>query len=85
MAFGLLLFLILTAAGAVLVIVVGGLLGAFLGSAAGGIGGRSRAPEGGKELATYRGVVWGGCLGALGGLALATLLAVVACAYLLSL
>jgi len=78
------LFLLIMALVAVLVLVVGGVLGAFLGGIIGGGRGSIRAPEGGKELATYRGVTWGGCLGAVVGLALTSLLLLLAWGYLLS-
>jgi hypothetical protein len=77
-----LFFLILVLA-ALLVLVVGGMLGVFLGGIVGGIRGGVQAPEGSKELATYRGVTWGGCLGGVVGLALALLLLTLAWSYLL--
>ena len=43
----------------------------FAGGVIGGGRGNIRAPEGGEELATYRGVVWGGCLGLVVRLTLA--------------
>jgi hypothetical protein len=45
-----------------------------LGGIIGGVRGSLRAPEGDLELATYRGVAWGGCLALIGGLALTLLL-----------
>jgi hypothetical protein len=56
---------------ALLALVVGGLLGMFAGGIIGGVRGNIRAPEGGRELATYRGVVWGGCLGLVAGMTVA--------------
>jgi hypothetical protein len=63
---------------ALLVLVVGCLLGLFLGGTIGGIRGNILAKEDDRKLATYQGVTWGGCLGALIGFALALILLLVA-------
>jgi hypothetical protein len=53
---------------ALLALAIGGRLGMFACGVIGGARGSMRAPEGGEELATYRGVVWGGCLRLMVGL-----------------
>jgi hypothetical protein len=58
----------------VIVLVVGALLGGVLGCLIGGAGGAWKAPPGEGELGTYRGLVWGGCLGVALGLLAAVLL-----------
>jgi hypothetical protein len=78
--YGFILVLILAA---LLALALGGLLGVFLGGMVGGVKGGTRAPEGGKELATYRGIAHGGCLGAAAGVAVALLLVLLAWSYLL--
>ena len=67
----LLIFVFVVVLIALLALAVGGLLGMFSGGIIGGVRGNLHAPEGGEELATYRGVVWGGCLGLLAGMAAA--------------
>jgi hypothetical protein len=78
------LFLCILALAALLVLAVGLLLGVFLGGVIGGVVGGIRAPEDGKGLGAYQGVTWGGCLGAVVGLALAVLLLLLAWGCLLS-
>ena len=68
---------------ALLILFLGGLLGLFIGGIIGGVRGHIQAPKESKQLATYRGVTWGGCLGAVIGLALALLLLVLAASYYL--
>jgi hypothetical protein len=77
----LLIFILVLALIALLALAVGVLLGGFLGGVVGGVRGGVKAPEGQEELATYRGVTWGGCLGALTGLLLTGLLLVLAWTY----
>ena len=67
----LLIFVFILVLIALLALVVGGLLGIFTGGIIGAVRGNLHAPAGGEELATYRGVVWGGCLGLLAGMAVA--------------
>jgi hypothetical protein len=78
------LVLVILALVALVALAVGGLLGVFVGGLIGGVRGGVKAPEEGKELATYRGITWGGCLGAVVGLALTLLLLFLAWNYLLS-
>jgi hypothetical protein len=69
---------------ALLVLVVGGLLGVFLGGIVGGVRGSVLAKEDDEGLATYRGATWGGCLGAVVGIALALVVVFIAWGYLQS-
>jgi hypothetical protein len=78
------LVLFILALGSVVAIVVGALLGVFLGSLIGGIKGGWMAPQDRKELATYKGLAWGGCSGAVVGLALALLLVLLVWSCLIS-
>jgi hypothetical protein len=66
---------------ALLILFLGGLLGLFVGGIIGGVRGHIQAPKESKQLATYRGVTWGGCLGAVIGLALALVLLVLVGSY----
>jgi hypothetical protein len=75
------IFLLVLGLVALLTLVVGALLGVFLGGIIGGVRGRVRAPEGDKDLATYRGITWGGCLGTVVGLFLTALLLILAWTY----
>jgi uncharacterized membrane protein len=56
---------------ALVVLIAGCLLGAFFGGIIGAICDCSQAPANQKELAAYRGIAWGGCLGTMAGLMLA--------------
>jgi hypothetical protein len=57
-----------------IVLVIGPLFGGVLGGLIGGASGAWKAPPGQAELGTYRGLVWGGCLGVGLGLLVAVLL-----------
>ena len=61
-----------------------GLLGVFLGGIIGGVRGNISAKGDDGGLATYQGVTWGGCLGALIGMAFAVILVLIASASLQS-
>jgi hypothetical protein len=66
---------------AVIGLLAGALIGAVLGALTGGAVGAARAPQDKAELATYRGITGGSCLGALAGLVVAAVLVAVAWHY----